>query len=266
MSQSDWASHLHVKPAGFAPMYAQLAEGLREAIRTMAPGDPVPSEKELMEITGVGRVTARKAVGELVAEGLLVAIRGKGTFVASPRVATKLGRLAGFSETMRRLGRVPSSVLISATELGATSVVAERLRVDTGTPLVRIERLRLMDAEPCMLETTHMVAAIVPGLLTHDLTGSLYDLLRRQWGLVPAAGNESIVAMSADRDVARKLTIPTGAAILATSRTTTSDRDIPLEFTLRHARGDLCSFLVPLNSGTVLGDQSDSGGSLLLER
>lgn len=263
MAELDWRSRLHVQAGGFAPLYAQLTEGLRSAIADLEPGDPIPSEKEIMEYSGVGRVTARKAIGDLVGEGLLVAIRGKGTFVAEPRIPTKLDRLAGFSETMRRLGRTPGSRILSAEEVSATGIVAERLRVEPGATIIRVERLRLIDGEPCMVETTHFLASLVPGMLTEDLEGSLYDLLRAKWGLVAARGSETVVAVNADRDLARVLGIPIASAVLATSRATFTDRGVPVEYTLRRARGDRCSFIVPLTAGTVLGDQSAADEALL---
>lgn len=263
MNPLDWKAALHVQHEGFAPLYVQLAERLRAVIGRLDPGEPIPSEKELMELTGVGRVTARKAVSELVGDGLLVSIRGKGTFVAQPRVATKLGRLAGFSETMNRLGRRPDSQIVSAVEGPASALIAQRLSIQAGTPIYRIERLRLMDGEICMSETSHIPASLAPGLLDEDLRGSLYDLLRSKWGVRPAMGSETIIAMSADHEIAHALGIPVGDAVLATSRITVTDTGQPVEFTVRRARGDLCSFLVPLTSESVLSDQSMVDVSLL---
>ena len=252
----DWESHLRLHSAGFAPLYAQLAERLRAAAATLPTGTRMPSEKEVMDYSGVGRATARKAIAELTSEGLLVAHRGKGTFVAPGRVPTNLGRPVGFSEGMERLGRSPSSRVLSDREIGADSDIAAGLRIAIGTPVVQLERLRLMDDMPAMIERTHLIAASVPGLLKCELTASLYGLLSDRYGLAPATGTETILAVTADRDSAAVLGISSGSALLSTVRRTETDGGQPLEYTKRLARGDLCSFVITLNQLSSLADQS----------
>ncbi|WP_279580813.1 GntR family transcriptional regulator [Fodinicola feengrottensis] len=159
---------------------------------------------------------------------------------------------------MARLGRQPSTKVLEAELVAASAEIAERLGLAAaGDQVVVLERLRLLDGEPCMVERAHLPADLVPGLLDRDLDGSLYDTLSLQYGLVPAQGTESIVAVNADQRLARLLDIPMAAAVLATSRTTSTDSGTHLEYTLRHARGDRCSFLIELGaSGGQLGDHS----------
>ena len=245
----DWGTWLALEHSSFVPKYVQLADRLRDALQTLPEGTPVPSEKELMALTGVGRATARAAVTELVREGLLVSHRGRGTFKQRARLDTSLESPSGFSESMTALGRRPSSRVLSVSTLPANDSIAGRLGVDVGTSLVCIERLRLIDGEPCMLERTHLVAGLVPGLAERDLTGSLYEILRQEYGLVAARGTESILSLNADGHVAHVLGIPIAAAVLATTRVTHTSSGSPVEYTLRHARGDLCSFTVSLDSG-----------------
>lgn len=257
----DWAKQLRLASGGFAPLYAQLADRLRAISAELPAGTLMPSEKDLMAYAKVSRATARSAVADLVREGLLVSRRGRGTFTARPRVATDLNRPRGFSETMRFLGHTPSTRVLNASELPASGDVAERLAVPARTPIVRVERLRLIGDEPCMIERTHLVAANVPGLLQCDLSESLYDLLRQNYGLFPVQGQESIIAVNADRDAAKLLGVPLATALLATARTTQSADGRPLEYTLRHARGDMCSFAVDLSASSELSATSPAGAS-----
>jgi GntR family transcriptional regulator len=253
----DWPARLAVDPKAPTPLYHQLRERLRAVAAACAADTLMPTEKALMGYAGVSRATARKAIADLVQEGLLVTRQGSGTYTAPVRVPTELGRRpAGFSETMVRLGRRPSSRVIEAQIVPATAGVAERLGIAEYAPVVELERLRLLDGEPCMLERAHLPAGLVPGLLARDLTGSLYEVLGSAYGLRPAAGSETIIAVNADAHLAQILNVPVAAALIATARTTRTDSDVGLEYTIRHARGDMCSFSVALSDTSVLADYS----------
>jgi GntR family transcriptional regulator len=254
--QVDWASRVRLEPDSFLPLYHQLKERLRAVAGELEPGTLMPSEKQLMEHATVSRATARKAVSDLVQEGVLYSQQGKGTFVARPRVASSLERPVGFSETMLRLGRVPRTEVLSSSELPASSEVASRLGLAEAAPIFLVERLRYLDDEPCMVERIHVSARLVPGLLERDLGHSFYAILREGWGLAPADGVETIIAMNAEREMARLLGVPIATALLATARTTKTVQGTPLEYTLRHVRGDYCAFTVALNSESALEDAS----------
>ncbi|NGN62333.1 GntR family transcriptional regulator [Streptomyces sp. A7024] len=259
MTEDDWAHRLAVSPGAAVPLYYQLRERLRAVIAECDPDTLLPSEKALMDYAGVSRATVRKAIADLVQEGLLATRQGSGTYTAPRRIPTELGRRpAGFTETMRERGRRPSTRLLSGQTVPAAPDIAARLGIPAGEPVVEIERVRLLEDEPCMLERAHIPARLVPGLLDQDLTGSLYDLLGGDYGLAPAEGSESIVAVNADHRLARALNVPVAAALIATARTTRTAEGTGLEYTIRHARGDMCSFTVPLTggAGSTLTDRS----------
>lgn len=248
MTDIDWARRLALEPGAAVPLYYQLRERLRAVIADCAPDTPIPAEKDLMAFAGVSRATARRAIGDLVQEGLLVARQGSGTYTAPLGVAAELGaRPAGFTETMARLGRKPTTRVLEAKSRPCPAAVAPTLGLDAGAEIVFLERLRLLDGEPCMIESAHLPAELVPGILDEDLTGSLYGLLRLRYGLSPASGRETIGAVNADYRLAGLLHVPIAAALLATSRTTATEAGLPLEYTIRHARGDLAVFSVELN-------------------
>jgi GntR family transcriptional regulator len=249
-----WEHRLRVDPAAVTPLYYQLKEQLRAVATRMEAGAAIPSEKELMQLTGVGRATVRKAVADLVQEGVLYTQQGRGTFTAPRRIETSLERPAGFTETMRRLGRRPSTQLLKAELAGASAFIAGPLRLEVGAPIYVIERLRLIDDEPCMVERTHMPVGLLPDLLQHDLTTSLYELLAATYQVQPATGTETIVAVNADRHLAQLLGVPIASALIATIRQTRTRADQPLEYTIRHARGDLLSFRVTLSAAATLSD------------
>lgn len=248
MTDIDWARRLALEPGAAVPLYYQLRERLRVVIADCAPNTPIPAEKDLMIFAGVSRATARRAIGDLVQLGLLVARQGSGTYTAPLGVASELGaRPAGFTETMARLGRKPTTRVLEAKPRPCPAAVAPALGLEAGAEIVFLERIRLLDGEPCMIESAHLPSELVPGILEEDLTGSLYGLLRLRYGLSPASGRETIGAVNADYRLAELLHVPMAAALLATSRTTVTEAGLPLEYTIRHARGDLAVFSVELN-------------------
>jgi GntR family transcriptional regulator len=251
-----WADHLRLDPDSPLPLYHQLREQLRTAVVGFAPGTPMPSEKELMTLVGVSRATVRKAVSDLMHEGVLRSKQGKHTFVAEARAETTLERAVGFTETMRRLGREPSTRVLHADLEEASGAVAERLRLDVGAPIAVIERLRLVDGRPAMLERAHLPAELVPGILDLDLEQSLYSLLEAHYHIRLTGGTELITAVNADAKLARLLDVPIASALLSTIRTTLTYDGVPAECTFRDARGDTCSFRVSLDSGSTLSDRS----------
>ena len=254
---ADWES-LRVDSSDVMPLYHQLKLQIREQAKRLEPDTMIPSEKELIDLSGVGRATVRRAISDLVQEGFLQTHQGRGTFTARPRIETALSRPAGFTETMRRLGRSPSTKVLLLERIKASPDVAAQLGVAAGEGIYVIERLRLIDDEPCMVERTHMPEQNAPGLIEQDLCCSLYELLAQEYGIEPASGTETVVAVNADPHLASVLEVPVASALLATVRVTTTSDGRPFEYTLRHARGDLLAFTVALDSGATLGDRSSA--------
>jgi len=93
-------------PTSPIPLHYQIRQALAAAIRRgeWLPGAPIPSEPQLSARLGVSRMTVRQAIGELVAQGLLVRQRGRATRVAMLPVEQSLGRFYAFAYEMDRLG------------------------------------------------------------------------------------------------------------------------------------------------------------------
>src|SRR5712691_3773729 len=105
--QVSWPGLLRVSKDLPTPLYYQLRERIREAAEILGPGTRLPSEKEIVELSGVSRQTARKAISDLVHEGLLRSEQGRGTFTSTARVETRLEGPRGFTETIRATGHEP---------------------------------------------------------------------------------------------------------------------------------------------------------------
>lgn len=245
--------------AAAVPLYHQLAEQIAVSATRTEPHSAVATEKNLMERAGVSRATVRSAIAELVNQGVLYTKQGLGTFVAPARVEASLDMPSGFTETMLELGRNPTTELVSAEVTIVAHKIAEKIGLDADRPAIVIERIRFIDGTPCMIEQSHFNPSFAPGLHRHDLTGSLYAILKNEYGTTPATGTETIRAVAADHRTASLLNIDSGTPILETIRTSETSHSVPIEFTIRHARADVVAFRVELGGSSGLVDRaSDS--------
>ncbi len=209
------------KRAQVRAILEQMIEG------ELHPGDAIPSERTLVERLGVSRVTIRQAIADLVDNGALERVHGKGTYVTGPQVDSRL-HLTSFSREMRDRGLIPATVVLSAKELTAADDIAYALRIRPGRPVVRVERLRTADGTPMAYEVGYYPSALFPGLLEREL-GAFYDVFAAEYGVVVTSGEQTVRADSADAHHARILGIAKRAPLLVQERVTyAGDRVIEL--------------------------------------
>ena len=221
---------------GPRPKHVQLSDVLAElATRELGPDTAIPSERELMTTYDVSRATVRKAIDSLVAGGLLHRIQGKGTFVARPRIESRL-HLASFSDDMRRRGLTPSTRLMLVDEERPPAEVVRALRLGRGTAW-RIDRVRLADGQPMAIEQGWYPRALLPDLDTEDLTGSLYTLFASRYGLVIDAAEQTVWGEAAEGATARRLEAPVHTPLLVFRRVS-SAAGRPVEYVVSRYRGD----------------------------
>lgn len=218
--------------------HAWLKQALVDHIeQNLSPGDWLPSERELAEATGVSRMTARRALNQLVAEGRVHREVGRGSFVASQTINLPL-QLMSFTAQMADRGLRPGAKQISS-QLEATGPELSLVfGVSEDEPLLVVHRLRTADDEPMAIERAHLLASLVPGLVKQDLTDrSIYQILARKYGVSLETGVETIRARNANEEEAKLLDVRPGAALLHFTRTTTWRGQVA-EFTVSSYRGD----------------------------
>lgn len=215
---------------GPVPKHAQLRAELETMIATeLAPGDPLPGERTLEEKYGVSRITVRRAIGDLVSAGKLRRVRGKGTFVAPAPLVSRL-HLASFSEEMRAQGVEASSRILTAELEAAPSEVAECFgEGDSDGNHIHLTRLRLGDGQPYAVDDAWYNVALVPDLLSHDLTRSVYTLLDEQYGLGVTDADQGVSAVSAGPTNASLLDVSAADPLLHVVRRANSNGQ-PIEF------------------------------------
>lgn len=171
------------------PVYIRIEEYLRALVAGpgFGAGARVPSERALADRLGASRMTVRKAMDRLVAQGVLERDGTAGTRVTRPRVVRPADAHTslGIARIVRAGGGTPGNTLLHFATATADLRIAKRLAIAEGAEIVLIRRLWTVDAAPFCIETSHLSAALVPGLAAEDLVAgqSLYGLLRSRYGI-----------------------------------------------------------------------------------
>lgn len=232
------------------PFYVQLWDLLREHIKqgVWRPGDQLPGEHALCEQYGVSRTVVRQALSELESEGLIIRQRGKGAFVAEPKIIESLAqKLTGFYQDMSERGLHTVTQVLVQEVMPAPANVARQLEIPVETPVVHLRRLRFVKDEPILLVTSYLPHALCPRLEQIDLSNrSLYACLEQTYGLIIARGRRRIGAVAADSEQAHLLGIDPGAPLLSLDSVSYLVDDTPIEYYHAVHRGDRSQFEVGL--------------------
>jgi len=220
------------------PKYYQVKRQLLELTAALDAGSPVPPERELARSYGTSRTTVRQALAELVIEGRLLRMQGKGTFVAKPKVAQPL-ELASYTEGMRAHGLHPQTKILDIGYVTVDEKLAGLLGIRPGGRALRIHRLRLADGEPMSIDTSHLPARRFPGR-------SLYETLRSVYGIQLAEAEETIETVLADPHDAQLLGVDAGLPLLLLSRHAYDITGEPVEWAQSWYRGDRYKFVTRL--------------------
>jgi len=232
------------------PIYYQLKEGLREQIESgvLRPHDRVPSERELEKMYHISRMTARRALSELEAEGYVYRARGKGSFVAEPKIRQGLLWLTSFTEDMRDRGMKAGAQVLGTAVIVGDEKLARRFGADPAEEFVKIQRLRLADGEPMALETSFLRRRFCEGIEWLDFTDrSLYKTLQEEYGLCFGRAEQMVEAKLADEFEAKLLGVKLGTPMLAMERITyLDDGETVVEYARSVYRGDRYKLFVEL--------------------
>jgi GntR family transcriptional regulator len=223
------------------PLYVQLKEEIINAIAqgVFGAGDQLPSQRSLCGQYGMSHMTVRRAISELINDGVIYAIPGKGIYVAERKQDAEAGPLIGFTEDMARRGMIASSRVLAAEITNASTVLARTLEVDVGEPLVYLRRLRLANDEPMAVQTSYLPHALCPGLLDYDLSSnSLFSLLRDRYQLALADSQVAVESALADEEMENLLGLERPAALLITEQLTYLSSGRVVEFARSMYRAD----------------------------
>src|SRR3989304_4510154 len=232
------------------PHYSQLIDLLKEQIqdKKWAPGEQIPGEQELCDTYGVSRTVVRQALRELELSGVITRRKGKGTFIAEPKINEGLiQKLTGFYQDMVERGLQPVTRVLHQRLAPASEKVAEFLDILPGTLVVDIQRLRFINDEPILVVTTYIPLDVYPPLATVDLTNrSLYEFLEKEGGIFITRGRRYIEAVLANETEAALLEVEPGAPLMMLDSVSYTESGQPIEYYHALHRGDRSRFEVDL--------------------
>lgn len=208
-------------------------------------GSKLPTERELATRMGVSRQTVREALEELERASLIVRRQGSGTYVAERRLEQSLLGHFSIVDALRASGAVVDTTVLSQTLTTAPPTVAESLAIERDAPVLELERLRRVDGEPLMVESTWLPAQLLEGVEETDFSATgLYELLRERYGIVLVRAVESFEPVVLHADEAAALGVAAGEPALMLLRTTFDAEERPVEYARALLRADRCRTLV----------------------
>jgi GntR family transcriptional regulator len=224
----------------YQDLYRDIAGGAYQV------GQKLPSEAELCEHYKVSRGTVREAVKMLFQQGLLIREQGRGTFITNrDKIGQDAFRLMGFTELMERHQKEPGGKLIDLEIQKPNPTVQTLLQLDEGAEVVRVERLRMGDDEPLIIERSYFVHALFSPLLDFDLEKeSIYALLLRETDLRLGDAEQTIEAVAASPADADLLKIAAGSPLLLIKRRIKTEEGRYFQYSEDSYRSDKLKFTI----------------------
>lgn len=242
----DVKANFQIDRLGKVPLYHQIDQNIRALIgdRILQPGEAVPSEWDLSALYGVSRLTVRRALDDLVREGLLTRRHGVGTFVAEQGVTRITPSKLSFTHKMREIGLTPGSRIVSLKTIPAPANVAVNLSLEPGDPVVELVRVRLADGEPIMLETAYLSQSRFPTLTDDNLTdgSSLYEFLHSRYGVTVAAVEQALEPTRLRPEEAQLLACEAESPAILNELVAFTGDGSAIEYSRSVTRGNKCKF------------------------
>jgi len=244
------------------PLHYQLTEELKAQFKKgdYKVGDHFTTDKELMEKFNVSITTARRAVAELVREGFLERIPGKGTFVKKDFVEDSL-RLMGFFEQIREKGAVPSAKIISLKEVELTPFMLEEvpsLNIFDAEKVFLIKKVQMMNGEPVVYLQSYWPLELGREISKYDLTKrGIYEIATQELGISIDEAEQTIFSAAADEETSKYLGIKAKEPVLSEERIGYSEGQ-PMELSLSSYPADRYKYKVKMSRN----ESKDRGGIL----
>lgn len=197
------------------------------------PGSLLPKQETYAELFGVSRTTVRKAIDDLVRRGVLVTVKGKGTYVCDyKRSRHSMVRTLSYSEAILASRQLVSRVLLQ-TKMCATIGIARQLQIKEGDPIICLRRLRIVNGLPFNLQTSYLnmnQLSEVDFNKENFETDSLFRVLKEKSGLIPKYQEEEIRAIRCPEDIAYYLDMEPNDPVLLIFRTVFTENGTPMEY------------------------------------
>lgn len=194
----------------------EAVEKLEHYIRVnhLPANSKIPSERELCDMWGVNRTTLRFAVDMLVGRGQLYRKRGSGTYIAEPKIVRDLQGVDSLASRVRHEGRTLTTKVLSFRSIECNKQVSRKLHVPLGREIYEAIRLRSIDGQPCIIETTYMDAELVPGFDQYNLEkSSMYSIFQNIYHFEVVGGEEKVGVTYTTEEEAELLKVGEGTPL-----------------------------------------------------
>ena len=229
------------------PLHVQVENLMRKLIESPAyqNGKLLPKEMELAKRLGISRNTIRQATNKLEHENLLVRKKGVGTRAVKNTVSTRLNNWLSFSEEMHNKGVEFVNFDIKVTWVNAESEIAQMLQIEEGRKVLKLERLRGVGKGPFVYFISYFHPRV--GLTgKEDFSRHLYEIMEQEHATTAAISKEKINAVDATSEVAKKLNMKKGDAVLFRRRLVCDPGDRPIEYNVGYYRGDSFTYEIDI--------------------
>jgi GntR family transcriptional regulator len=187
----------------------------------------------------MSHMTVRRAISELINEGVIYSVPGKGIYVAEPKQDTDAGPLTSFHEDMLRRGMSANSRILDSDVITASTALSQIVGLKPGAPLVFLRRLLVANDTPMCIANTYLPHDMCPGILDEPLIdGSLYATLAARYGLYLGTAQRTAEAVTADLEQAELLGVQLPAALLLVEQLTFLEDGRVIEYSRLLYRGD----------------------------
>lgn len=239
-----------IDPRSYVPYYQQLKQILVAGIQSREEGDLLPSESDLCSMYAVSRTVVRQALDDLERDGLVLKVKGKGTFVTGRKLNTSFVQYSlGFYDSMVNAGHSVRSRVLASELTGCPVGLASRLSLNIGDDVIRFDRVRSVDDRPVQVVRATLPARLFPGFTEIDMTDrSLYRVLRDRYGVRPTGGHRSIEAQALSAEDAGYLGAPAGLPALRIESVTRTEDGTVFEYFSAVYRGDSFKFELEITS------------------
>ncbi len=226
------------------PVYLKIADDLVSKIKsgTYQEGDMLPPENLLLETYSVSRMTVRKALALLVEQDLLYRVKGRGTFIKKHKSAVHDAfYLRGFYACVKAQGKEPTTEIVTFEVQEPNSLVASKLELHEQDKVYHIERLRLIDGEPEMLESTYLPLSLFSDLTVDAMKGSKYEYIEGK-GMKIAQSRQTVLPEIADKKVNKLLGVKDDSPLLKVLSVGELDDGTVFEYSINYFKLNQYSF------------------------
>lgn len=233
-----------------APKYVTLKRDIIKNINDekYVAGEMIPSERELMDLYNVSRITVRNAVADLVNEGYLYKIQGKGTFLKNDHVTQDLFSLTSCTQDIIKLGKTPSRKVVSSKVAKADDALQKKLKINSNDKVFMLERIYYANDEPINFTQTFLPYKYIKGIENYDFSkASLYEVIENKYNIKITQATRTVEAVIAHDEICDYLSVKSGVPLLLFKCVTyglVNKKNVPVETFNCYYRSDHFSFFI----------------------